>query len=42
MNEGRIVQFDKPENIIQNPADSFVKSLVDSAKEKEQFWERFL
>lgn len=42
MNEGRIVQFDKPENIIQNPADSFVKSLVDSAKEKERFWERFL
>ncbi len=41
MNEGKIVQFDVPENIIRNPADGFVKSLVESAKAKEQFWERF-
>lgn len=41
MNDGRIVQFDAPENIIRNPADGFVKSLVESAKAKEQFWERF-
>ena len=42
MNEGKIVQFDTPENIILHPADDFVQSLVDSAKAKEQFWERYL
>lgn len=41
MNEGKIVQFDVPEVIIRNPADGFVKSLVESAKAREQFWERF-
>lgn len=39
MNEGKVVQFDKAEEIIKNPADDFVKALVDSAKEKERFWE---
>ena len=41
MNEGKIVQFDTPERIIRHPRDEFVRSLVESAKEKEQFWERF-
>lgn len=42
MNEGKIVQFDTPENIITHPADEFVQSLVDSAKNKEQFWREYL
>ena len=42
MNEGKIVQFDTPENIIRHPADGFVSSLVESAKAKEQFWEKYL
>lgn len=29
MNEGKIVQFDTPEQIIKNPADGFVKKLVE-------------
>jgi len=41
MNEGKIVQFDSPENIIKNPADRFVESLISSAREKEKFWEKF-
>lgn len=41
MNEGRILQFDVPENIIRHPADEFVRRLVESAKAKEHFWERF-
>ncbi|TGY98402.1 ABC transporter ATP-binding protein [Petralouisia muris] len=41
MNEGHILQFDTPEEIILHPADGFVKSLVDSARAKEQFWEKF-
>ena len=42
MNEGKIVQFDRPENIIRRPADGFVSSLVESAKAKERFWEKYL
>ena len=42
MNEGKIVQFDTTENIITHPADEFVQSLVDSAKNKEQFWRAYL
>lgn len=42
MNEGKIVQFDTPENIILHPADDFVRSFVDSAREKEKFWEKYL
>ena len=42
MNEGKILQFDTPEQTIRHPADAFVQSLVNSAKAKEQFWERYL
>ena len=42
MNEGKIRQFDTPEAIIRQPADPFVRSLVESARAKEQFWERYL
>ena len=38
MNEGRVCQFDTPENIIKNPADGFVKSLIHSCREQEKFW----
>ena len=38
MNEGKIRQFDRPEEILKNPADTFVRSLVESAKAKESFW----
>lgn len=41
MNDGKVLQFDTPENIIRNPSDEFVRSLVESAKAKEVFWERF-
>ena len=42
MNEGRLLQFDTPETIIRSPADSLVKSLVDSAKAKEAFWREYV
>lgn len=38
MDEGHIIQFDTPENIIKNPADTFVESLITSARRKELFW----
>lgn len=42
MNEGKIIQFDSPENIVSSPADSFVASLIQSAREKERFWVKYL
>lgn len=39
MNQGRLVQFDTPKNIVQSPADSFVDTLIRSAREQEAFWE---
>lgn len=39
MNEGRLLQFDTPREIVQHPADEFVKSLIDSARTQEKFWE---
>jgi len=39
MNEGRVCQFDTPENIAKNPADGFVESLIRSCREQEKFWE---
>ncbi len=38
MNEGRICQFDTPREILRAPADGFVRSLVDAARDKEAFW----
>jgi osmoprotectant transport system ATP-binding protein len=38
MNEGRICQFDRPEEILKNPADSFVRSLTETAVARESFW----
>lgn len=42
MNGGKIIQFDTPENILKAPADDFVNSLIQAAREKEKFWERFV
>ncbi|MCL2855055.1 MAG: ABC transporter ATP-binding protein [Defluviitaleaceae bacterium] len=39
MNEGRVCQFDTPENIAKNPADGFVESLIHSCRQQEKFWE---
>lgn len=39
MNEGKLLQFDTPAEIVKNPADSFVRSLIEAARTQEQFWE---
>ena len=39
MNEGKLLQFDTPAEIVRNPADSFVRSLIEAARSQEQFWE---
>jgi osmoprotectant transport system ATP-binding protein len=39
MNEGKVSQFDTPRNIVHNPADDFVSSLIHSSREQERFWE---
>jgi osmoprotectant transport system ATP-binding protein len=41
MDKGKICQFDTPRNIIKNPADSFVSSLITSSRNMEHFWEEF-
>lgn len=41
MNNGKIVQFDTPENILKAPADDFVNSLIKAAREKEKLWEKY-
>lgn len=41
MNQGKVCQFDTPERIINNPADGFVASLVNSARQQERIWEAF-
>lgn len=38
MNEGKLVQFDSPRQIINKPANLFVESLICSAREQEEFW----
>lgn len=38
MNNGKLLQFDTPVNIVRHPADPFVQSLIDSQKEQEEFW----
>lgn len=39
MDQGRVCQFDTPQNIVRNPADGFVSSLITSARNQERFWE---
>ena len=42
MNEGKIVQFGTPAEIVQNPAEPFVERLIRSAREEEKLWEELL
>lgn len=39
MDKGKIQQFDTPKNIVANPANDFVKSLINSARGQEVFLE---
>lgn len=39
MNEGKLLQFDTPENIVKKPKDEFVSSLVQLARAQNAFWE---
>lgn len=38
INQGRIIQFDTPKQIIKHPKDNFVKSLIEAARAEEGFW----
>lgn len=38
MNDGKLLQFDTPRNIVRHPADSFVQTLIQSARDQEEFW----
>lgn len=42
MNEGKICQFDTPQNIIRNPAGGFTAALIQSAREQEKLWEGYV
>ncbi|PKG24686.1 ABC transporter ATP-binding protein [Niallia nealsonii] len=39
MNEGKVRQFDTLANIVNQPADEFVSSLIVSSRQQERFWE---
>ena len=39
MNEGKLLQFGRPSEIVRNPADGFVRMLIEAARAQEQFWE---
>ena len=38
MDSGKIQQFDTPRNIVTNPANAFVESLIDSVRQQELLW----
>ncbi|MFC3932553.1 ABC transporter ATP-binding protein [Streptococcus dentapri] len=38
MDEGKICQFDTPSNIVQAPANEFVKKLIETARAQEAMW----
>ena len=38
INEGKLIQFAPPSEILEKPADSFVMELVDSARNQQDFW----
>ena len=42
MNDGKLLQFAAPKEIIRNPADEFVRTLIDSARDQEEFWKEVL
>ncbi len=39
MNQGKLLQFDTPAQIVKHPADLFVETLIQSARAQESFWE---
>ena len=39
MNEGRLLQFDTPQEILRHPVDPFAEALMRSAYEQQSFWE---
>ena len=41
MNQGKVCHFDTPMNIIREPADDFVASLVGSARQQQRLWVGF-
>lgn len=38
MDEGKICQYDSPENIIKHPGNDFVERLIATAKKQEEMW----
>lgn len=38
MDKGVICQYDTPKNILRNPQTDFVKNLIDTVREQEEFW----
>lgn len=42
MNGGKLLQFDTPKNIVRHPADPFVETLINSAREQEEFWDEVM
>lgn len=40
MNEGKLLQFASPDEIAAHPADDFVETLIRSARDQEDFWNR--
>lgn len=42
MNGGKLLQFDTPGNIVRHPADPFVETLMQSAREQEEFWDEVM
>ena len=40
MDQGKLLQFDRPVEIIRHPADEFVKTLIESARAAEAIWEQ--
>ena len=42
MNEGKLLQFGTPQDIVRNPADGFVSTLIQSARDQEQFWKEVM
>ena len=41
MDDGKICQFDSPENIIKSPKGGFVSNLIETVKEQETIWRTY-
>lgn len=41
MDQGKICQFDSPEQIIQSPQGAFVANLIETVKEQEKIWRTY-